>query len=61
MITWLEGKKSYCLAIALFGYSLGGYFTGHLTGQETLGLIWSSGVTATLRAAITKVKPLVKL
>jgi hypothetical protein len=52
MITWLQGKKTYLLAIALFAYAIGGYFSGHLTSAEVLGLLWSSGVVSSLRAAI---------
>lgn len=52
LINWLKGKKTYFLALALFAYTIGGYFTGHMTAQEALALIYSSGVIASLRAGI---------
>jgi hypothetical protein len=57
LINWLRGKKTYFLALALFAYTIGGYLTGHMTAQEALALIYSSGVIASLRAAISKVPP----
>lgn len=57
LITWLQGKKTYLLAIALLAYTIGGYFTGHLDQQTALELLFSSGVISSLRAAITKVQP----
>lgn len=57
MITFLQGKKSYLLALALFAYAFGGYVTGHMNLQEAVGLIWGSGVVASLRAAIDKTPP----
>jgi hypothetical protein len=50
----LKGKKTYLLAFALFAYAFGGYFTGHLTAAEAIGLVWGSGVVSALRAAISK-------
>ena len=49
----LKGKKTYFLAFALFAYAIGGYATGHLTLTDALGLIWSSGVVSSIRAAIS--------
>jgi len=57
MINFLKGKKTYLLALALFAYAIGGYFTGHLTVMDAIGLIWSSGVVSSLRAAISKNNP----
>jgi len=57
LINWFRGKKTYFLALALFAYTIGGYFTGHMTAQEALALIYSSGVLASLRAAISKNAP----
>lgn len=48
----LKGYKTYFLALALVGYTLGGYFTGHMTLQEALGLLWTSGVVSSIRSAI---------
>ena len=53
----LKGKKTYLLAFALLAYALGGYFTGHLTATEAIGLIWGSGVVSSIRAAISKTTP----
>lgn len=55
IITWFAGKKTYFMALALLAYAAGGYFTGHMTSTEALGLLWSSGTLASLRAAIAKV------
>jgi hypothetical protein len=55
MIQFLKGKKTYLLAAALLAYTVGGYFSGNLSMQDALGLLFSSGVIASLRAAITKV------
>lgn len=52
MRTFLKGKKSYLMALALLAYAVGGYFTGHLTQADAIGLVWGSGVTASLRAGI---------
>jgi hypothetical protein len=57
MIEFLKGKKTYLLALALFAYAIGGYFSGHLDIQTSLGLIYSSGVIGSLRAAISKIPP----
>lgn len=59
---WLEGKKTYFLATALFAYAIGGYVTKHLTLNEAVDLIFGSGFFASLRAAISKPNdPTVKL
>lgn len=50
---WLRGKKTYFLAVALFAYAAGGYFTGNMTLQQALELIYGSGVLASLRAGMT--------
>jgi hypothetical protein len=55
--TFLSGKKTYLMAFALFAYCVGGYFTGHLDAQTALGLLFSSGTIASLRAAIDKAIP----
>ena len=52
---FLYGRKTYFLAFALFAYCLGGYFTGHLDLQTCLGLLFSSGTIASIRAAIAKI------
>lgn len=56
-INWLKGKKSYLLAFALLAYAAGGYFTGNMSSQEALALLWSSGFAASIRAAIAKAPP----
>lgn len=53
-IIFLQGKKTYFLAAALLSYAIGGYFSGHLTSEEALKLIYESGIAASIRAAITK-------
>ena len=58
---WLAGKKTYALAFALVAYVAGGYFTHHLSAQEALDLLFASGFVSTLRAAISKNDPTVKL
>lgn len=55
MINFLKGKKTYLLAAALLAYTIGGYFSGHLDAQTALGLLFSSGVISSIRAAIAKV------
>lgn len=54
---FLSGKKTYLLSFALFAYCVGGYFSGHLDIQTALGLLFSSGTLASLRAAIDKTTP----
>jgi hypothetical protein len=54
IITYLKGKKTYLLALALFAYAIGGYSTGHLSGQEAIKLIYESGIASSIRAAIAK-------
>lgn len=54
IIEFFSGKKTYLLAFALFAYAFGGFITGHMTLSEAMGLIWGSGVVASLRSAINK-------
>jgi hypothetical protein len=49
---WFKGKKTYFLALALISYAAGGYFTGNLTSQQALELIYSSSFAVTIRAGI---------
>src|SRR5665213_3109755 len=56
LITWLEGRKTYAFAIALYFYAIGGAVTGHLSVTDAVGIILSSGGLAALRAAIAQVE-----
>lgn len=51
---WLSGKKTYILTGLLAIYAISGYLTGHISGTDTLKLLWDSGVVSTLRAAVAK-------
>jgi hypothetical protein len=53
---FLQGKKTYIMALLLAVYALSGYFTGNLTGEQTLQLLWGSGVLGSLKSALTKLE-----
>ena len=57
-MNWLKGKKTYILQIALVLYVLGGVVTGHMGGQEALGLLFSAGTISSLRAAFPTLPPI---
>ena len=50
--TWLKGKKTYILSIALVLYAVSGLLVGRLSVKEVIDLLFGSGFMATLRAAI---------
>lgn len=49
---FLQGKKTYLLALALFAYSIGGYASGNLTAEQAIKAVYESSVIAALRAGI---------
>lgn len=51
---FLSGYKTYVLAaIAVIG-AVAGWAVGDLTTAQALEMIWSGGVAATIRSAISK-------
>lgn len=53
---FINGKKSYLLAIATIVYAISGVVTNHLTFHEAVNLVIASGAIATLRHGIDSVK-----
>lgn len=49
----INGKKTYILAVLLAIYAISGWLLGKMSGTDALGLLWSSGVIASIRMAIT--------
>lgn len=52
--TFLEGKKSYIVAIALVVYAVTGVYTGNLSQDQAVTLVLNGLGLGALRAAIAK-------
>ena len=48
-MNFLQGKKTYIIAIALVLYAVGGFVTGNLTGDQVVELLGLGGLGAALR------------
>jgi hypothetical protein len=55
IVTELQGKKSYIVACAIVAYALLGVYTGQLTQQEAVVLVFNGLGLGALRASISKV------
>lgn len=53
MLTFLEGKKSYAVAVITIVYALSGFFLGYVDAQTAFTLILGASGLASLRAGIT--------
>jgi len=52
---FIDGKKSYLIAVATLGYVAFGMLSGHMSLDEGIKLALASGALATLRHGIEKV------
>ncbi len=48
----LKGYKAYIMSGLVLVYGVTGFLTGHMTGTEAIGVIFSSGAIASLRAGM---------
>lgn len=61
LVKFLEGKKTYIIAIVTFLYGLVYYGWGQDQWAEALSFVLGSGGIATLRGAIAKVEAVLKI
>lgn len=55
VISELQGKKTYCVALALVCYAVFGVYTGQLTQDAAVTLVLNGLGLGALRAGISKV------
>lgn len=54
VLSFLDGKKSYLVAIALVVYALTGIYTGQMTSDQAIQVILNGLGLGALRSAISK-------
>lgn len=55
IVSELQGKKSYIVALALISYAFLGVYTGQLSQQEAIVLVFNGLGLGALRASISKI------
>lgn len=56
MWAWLDGKKTYIVAVAGMGYAASGYFLGHIELQPAAELFMMYSGLGALRSGMAKIK-----
>lgn len=52
LLMLLRGKRTYLLSLGFTAYAVFGWYAGSMTADQAINVIQTSGLGATLRAAI---------